>query len=332
LACEMKVNKKMSLPKISVIVSYYKQMWQFKLLLESLSIQTYQNFEIIIADDNSKDNIRSVLINSGLKYKYTDTGKDGYNLAIARNNAAELATGELLVIVDADHIVNPGFLHDFAESYDEGIMLGTARAFIAEENIGYIRELMRKQDWSSIKVLSYQNKTPDEIRKFREPVYHSRVRKKPWIMLGSNSLGIPKSVFIELGGFDEDFSRAGYGGGDNDMIRRLCLYGLQTLILPNAIPYHLNHPVYKWKANPGGVTLWKAKMQTNEVRRNTGPGHRWTKWHPNKTAGLSPEERNAKKMLDKIPEIQITPHPIERPKVKIRKSGHINFARRGRCR
>ena len=47
-------------PEISVIIAAYNRKDRLRLCLDSLANQTHRNFEIIIADDGSKDDIRRI--------------------------------------------------------------------------------------------------------------------------------------------------------------------------------------------------------------------------------------------------------------------------------
>lgn len=48
-------------PLISVIIPVFNRSWQLKRALESLKSQTYQDFEVIVCDDGSTENIASVV-------------------------------------------------------------------------------------------------------------------------------------------------------------------------------------------------------------------------------------------------------------------------------
>jgi len=73
-------------------------------LLISLKEQTFKDFEIIVADNNSTDATRSIALKSGAKMV------EGGLPARGRNNGAKVARGEWLLFLDADVILPPDFL------------------------------------------------------------------------------------------------------------------------------------------------------------------------------------------------------------------------------
>ena len=73
-------------------------------LLKSLKEQTFKDFEIIVADNNSTDATRLIALKNGAKVV------EGGLPARGRNNGAKVARGEWLLFLDADVILPPNFL------------------------------------------------------------------------------------------------------------------------------------------------------------------------------------------------------------------------------
>jgi len=104
--------------KVSVIVPNYNHAIYLKQRIDSILNQTFQDFELIILDDNSKDESRSVIelyrnhpkithivyneLNSGTTFKQWKKG-------------IELASGEYIWIAESDDYCSPEFLEELYE-------------------------------------------------------------------------------------------------------------------------------------------------------------------------------------------------------------------------
>ena len=90
-------------PLVSVIIPVYNAEPFIKETIESVLIQTYQFFELIIIDDGSTDdsaNIIHSIKDTRIKYVYQNNASQ----AVARNNGIHLAQGEFIAFLDHDDI------------------------------------------------------------------------------------------------------------------------------------------------------------------------------------------------------------------------------------
>ncbi len=97
---------------ISIIIPVYNQAKKLSQCLDSIKNQTYSNYEIIIVNDGSTDNVNEVID----KYKPIFTYKLSYfeqenkGSNPARNRGAKIAKGKYLLFCDADIIMKPEML------------------------------------------------------------------------------------------------------------------------------------------------------------------------------------------------------------------------------
>jgi len=103
-------------PLFSIAIPTYNRAHLIRKTLTSIFEQTYTNYEIIIIDNCSQDNIKEVLEN------YIDKGfvkfiqhDQNYERATSRNTGMENATGDYLTLLDSDDIFYPQFLEDAAK-------------------------------------------------------------------------------------------------------------------------------------------------------------------------------------------------------------------------
>lgn len=97
--------------KISVIVPIYQVEQYLEKCIESILSQTYENLEIILVDDGSKDNCPAICD----KYQEKDNRikvihKENGGLSSARNAGLDIATGELVTFVDSDDFIERDML------------------------------------------------------------------------------------------------------------------------------------------------------------------------------------------------------------------------------
>lgn len=109
LSIKMAGERKSSV-KISVIIPFYNRFaWTIEAIKSVLS-QTYQQFEILLIDDGSTDDLRPVRdfisIDKRIKYFRQENGGP----AKARNNGIRQATGDYIAFLDADDLFYPAKL------------------------------------------------------------------------------------------------------------------------------------------------------------------------------------------------------------------------------
>jgi glycosyltransferase involved in cell wall biosynthesis len=103
---------------ISIIIPVYNQADKLGKCLESIKRQTFDNYEIIVVNDGSRDNAGAVAEKYkqlfGLKFTYIDQENQGP--CAARNRGAAAAKGELLIFCDADIEMKPEMLAKMKET------------------------------------------------------------------------------------------------------------------------------------------------------------------------------------------------------------------------
>ena len=99
----MNTNK----PRLSVIIATYNREPLLKVAIDSVLSQTYQDYELIIADDGSSDNSANLVssyVRNGtaggerIRYFY----QDNQGKSVALNRAIEQANGEWVAFLDSD--------------------------------------------------------------------------------------------------------------------------------------------------------------------------------------------------------------------------------------
>ena len=101
----------MKAPKISIIVPIYnveKYLWK---CLDSISAQTFTDWECLLIDDGSPDNSGAICDEYAVKdTRFKVFHKPNGGVSSARNLGLDMASGEWVTFIDSDDFISPTFL------------------------------------------------------------------------------------------------------------------------------------------------------------------------------------------------------------------------------
>ena len=237
--------------KASVIISIYNKIDFLELVLAGFEKQSFQDFEIILADDGSSLNscykIEEISNNTSLHLTHIWQEDKGFRKNKILNRAIVSAQTEILIFVDGDCIPHPEFVKEHIENLKEkscntGRRVNLSEKFslmLTPEKIknGYIEKnfLLLVKDgligksFDVEKGLYFQNK-------FIRDIFNKKKRG----LLGCN-FSIHKNDLLEINGFDERYEAPSIGE-DSDIQYRLELNNIGINSLNNiAVQYHLYH-------------------------------------------------------------------------------------------
>lgn len=101
-------------PWVSVIIpATYDRAEQVGVILDRLGTQTYQNLEAVVVWDEPL--MGEIELSGAFPIKQVFTGKEGYNLAMARNLGVVESGGEILVFCDSRFAPEPDSIAQFVE-------------------------------------------------------------------------------------------------------------------------------------------------------------------------------------------------------------------------
>jgi glycosyltransferase involved in cell wall biosynthesis len=201
--------------RVSVIIPAYNCDRYIIRAVESVINQTYQDWEIIIVDDGSTDNIRQVLdpYYDLIQYIY----QENQGAAIARNRACELAKGEFLAFLDGDDFFLPEKLAKQIACFDADPSLDMVQNgwLIVDENGKDIYPVM---PWEEAPKLD-----------LKTLVLYKSVRP--------SAMMLRREWWERLGGFDPHFPPT----EDLDFALRLALKGCKSVWLKEILTCYRQH-------------------------------------------------------------------------------------------
>ncbi len=134
---------------ISVIIPVYNHAYELKRAIESVLKQTEQNFEIIVVDDGSKENIKEITDSFNDERISLLRNENHTNANVARNFGISSAKGKYIAMLDADDEYLPVHLQyrvETIKSYDCDGIFGSAYLFDGvKQKIKFSRPLNKNE-------------------------------------------------------------------------------------------------------------------------------------------------------------------------------------------
>lgn len=175
--------KECNMPKISVILPAYNAEKYIKEAIDSVLLQTYRDFELIILNDCSKDNTEQII------RSYEDDRivylKNQVNMGVAAtlNRGLAAATGEYIARMDADDVSLPRRFEmqaAYLDTHPDVAVLGTALERFGEG-------------------------IPTQIRRFSQNSAQMKADMLFACGLAHPSVMMRRQVILGLGGYDLEF-------------------------------------------------------------------------------------------------------------------------------
>jgi len=124
-------------PLVSIIIPVYNRADLLDITLESVSKQTMRNYEVIVCDDGSDDDIESIVKKYDKRFRVLKLKHSGLP-AIARNAGIISAKGQFIAFLDSDDIWLPEKLEKqllFAKEYPHlGLIATNAYKMVDEKD------------------------------------------------------------------------------------------------------------------------------------------------------------------------------------------------------
>lgn len=198
--------------RYSFIIATFGREDELKTLLESLAAQTYQDFEIIVVDQNKHDRIRIYCKNL---LRLTHIHSQFKGLSLARNMGIKRARGEYLVFPDDDAILSSDFLKNANDIIQKrpDISIFSGIVITLEKNKPFSR---------------YMDFVPEEIT-------YANFNK-----FMSTTMIIQNLLFDKLGGFDEEFGLGAQWGGSEEaeFLLRALEAGCRAYYTDSLVAFH----------------------------------------------------------------------------------------------
>ncbi|MCC5940096.1 MAG: glycosyltransferase [Balneolaceae bacterium] len=201
----------------SIIIPVYNRPDEIGELLESLTKQTYKNFEVLIIEDGSEITCKNVVDSYAetlnIRYIYKENSGQGFS----RNYGFERAKGEYFVVFDSDCIIPPHYF----------------------EHVSRQLEITKADCWGG------PDKALPSFTAVQKAINYSMTsffttggmrggsRKSEGFHPRSFNMGISRQVFEKTGGYK--ITRM---GEDIEFSIRIIKHGFKTVLMKSAFVYH----------------------------------------------------------------------------------------------
>jgi poly-beta-1,6 N-acetyl-D-glucosamine synthase len=211
-----------SAPKVSVLIPAWNEEVGILKTLRSVLAARYSNFEVIVINDGSTDNTHQLVTDfiaqheqkaaKPITIKYLRLPNGGK--AKAMNQGLKIASGEFVITIDADSVMDPMAIDRMVKRFDNDKVGGVAGNVVIANRYKPI-ELMQQLEY----LVGFFFKRADSVM-------------GSLFIIGGAAAAYRKSALDAIGGFDESIITE-----DIELSTRLLKYGYSTRYAHDAIVY-----------------------------------------------------------------------------------------------
>jgi len=203
--------------KYSIIIPVFNRPDEVKELLDTLKLQTYKDFEIVIVEDGSQISSEQVVdhYTATLSIQYFSKQNEGPGLT--RNYGAERASGNYFIFFDSDCLIPANYMEIVNDSLTNRWFDAYGGPDAAHESFTSIQKAISYSMTSVLSTGGIRGAMIDPMK------FHPR----------SFNMGFSKEVFLVTGGF----SNMRFGE-DLDMSMRIKEKGFSAGLIKDAFVYH----------------------------------------------------------------------------------------------
>ena len=258
--------------KVSVIITTYKDLLALGLALDALKLQDYDDFEVVIAeDDNHPSTVNFLHQYQTLDIKHIYHEDKGRRKTKIQNRAIIASSGEYLVFLDGDVIPYSKFISSQVAVAKKGQVLAGRRVNLNEKLTQKIKDkklnpaMIEKFYFFYALAFMFDKETRFEQGFYISPssfIYKRYLsqRKRAVAILGCN-WSCFKDDFVAINGFDEGYENTSISE-DTDLDWRFKMAGYRVKSSKNiANMFHLYHKQSDFLGGSNGREQMKVKIE-----------------------------------------------------------------------
>mgnify|MGYP006188372629 CR=1 FL=1 len=243
-------NEKLS-DGVSVVIPTYNSQALLDLTLQSLCAQedSFRKFEVIVVDDGSADDTRSVVNRyiDTLDIRYYFQTDQGFRVSATRNAGIALAKYKVSLFLDAGMVAKRNLIRTHWNLHNKhsnvaviGMSFGLEE--FASVDSGVIENMLATYDSETAfkKLANYTALYDCRYDYLSEISFQVGSRSYPWVLFWTGHVSCPTKTLRQIHGFDENFTS--WGGEDVELGIRLHNHGCKFVILEELMTINYPHP------------------------------------------------------------------------------------------
>ncbi len=250
--------------KISIITTVFNRTCLLRKAIISLTMQSFQPFELILSDDGSEENvpemIEDLIPRCGFKVIYVKQSHQGFRLAKCRNNGVLNSSGDILCFFDQDLVLTCDLLKTYKETVRKNrFVSGYPIRLTPEQSFELSEEVITQGDYRHIFTTDQTDKIKRQFRKDYISHILNKVgleKAKPKLRGGASAIN--REDYFAINGYDEKFQ--GWGNEDDDIRRRLYKLGVKGYN-----PTYDEYPVHLYH-EPNHDNGFRVNQEYNNIR------------------------------------------------------------------
>lgn len=255
--------------QVSVIISTYNHQRPLELSLAGFARQSRMPGELLVADDGSGPDtvalVRRLLPQLACRTRHVWHEDRGFRKNAILNRALAAATGDYIILTDADCVPHRRFVEDHAALAERGFWVQGRRSYLDDVAS---RSLAPGQRVPSMRLL-LAGRLRGMAKAFRLPLPVIRRNMGQRGIIGCN-MAVWRNDLLAVNGWDEAYE--GWGiGEDSDLGSRLYHLGrARKFVYGRAIQYHLEHPILSRDQLPKNEARFRETLRLRKVRCEQG--------------------------------------------------------------
>jgi glycosyltransferase involved in cell wall biosynthesis len=203
--------------KYSVIVPVYNRPQEVKELLDSLSKQTFTDFELVVVEDGSLETCEHLISAYKEKIDIQYFFKPNSGPGDSRNFGMDKATGEYFIFFDSDCVIPAHYFQALNDHLSQHPLDAFGGPDAAHDSFSEVQKAINQSMTSFITTGGIRGRK-NQLDKFQPRSFN---------------MGLKREVYLKVGGFSDI-----HPGEDPDLSYRIMDAGFNTGLVPQAFVYH----------------------------------------------------------------------------------------------